>query len=323
MSASPRLVFFGNSQSVFSNRFFAPLLEADCEVVGVVDLPPEKRQSTNPGIMSGLPSFVEMARERKIPVFEPSNPNSPEFVETSASLTPDVFLAAGYMFLLKPALLSIPHILAINFHASLLPAYRGKHPVFWALRNGERLTGLTAHVMDPHFDTGDILYQMRVRTRKRDTVSTLYDRIIEKSVPLVPRLVSDIRQGRLHRMPQLERGASYFSSISAEDFHLDWGRSAESLRCWIQTSPGECWRVVAGRRVYFLDAKVVRYQGTAVPGQLIHLGRSSATVATGEDALVVHWVRPEGEDKRPLARFCAELGLKAGDVLGIKGDNDA
>ncbi len=321
MSASLRLVFFGNSQSVLSNRFFPPLLETACEVVGVVDLPPAKRQSTNPWSVSGLPSFVDLARERKIPVFEPSNPNSPEFLETLSSLTPDLFLAAGYMFLLKPALLSIPHVLAINFHASLLPAYRGKHPVFRALRNGEHLTGMTAHVMDPHFDTGDILYQARVRTRKRDTVSTLYDRIIEKSLPLVPRLIADIAQGRLHRLPQAESGASYFSSTSAEDFHLDWSRSAESLFRWIQTSPGECWRMVAGRRVYFMDAKVIHYPGATTPGQLIRLGRSTATLATGKDALVVHWVKPEGEDKRPLSQLCAELGLKTGDVLGIKEEN--
>jgi methionyl-tRNA formyltransferase len=321
--SSLRLVFFGNSQSVLSNRLFTPLLESPCELIGVVDLPSAKRQSTNPWNTSGLPSFVDLARQQEIPIFEPSSPNSPEFAETLAALNPDLFLAAGYMFLLKPALLSVPHILAINFHASLLPAYRGKHPVFWALRHGERLTGMTAHVMDPHFDTGDILYRVRVRTRKRDTVSSLYDRIIEKSVPLVPRIITDIGQGRLHRMPQPESGASYFSSIDAEDFHLDWGCPAESLFRWIQTSPGECWRVVAGRRVYFMDARVIHYKGVMLPGQLIQLGRSTAMLATGQDALAVHWVQPEGEEKRPLARFCAELGLKAGDVLGTKEGNAA
>jgi methionyl-tRNA formyltransferase len=315
VSASLRLVFFGNSQSVFSNRFFTPLLEAPCEVVGVVDLPPEKRQSTNPWSVSDLPSFVDLARERGIPVFEPSSPNTPEFVETLSSLTPDLFLAAGYMFLLKPPLLSIPRLLAINLHASLLPAYRGKHPVFWALRNGEHQAGLTAHVMDPRFDTGDILYQVQVRTHKRDTVSTLYDRIIEKSVSLVPRLIADVAQGTLRRTPQPEAGASYFSSVSDEDFHLDWTRTAESLRCWIQTSPGECWKMVGSRRVYFMDAEVIRYLGAATPGQLIQLGKYTATLATGKDALVVRWVRPEGGDKRSLSGFCAELGLKVGDIL--------
>ena len=323
MSASLRVVFFGNSQSLFSNRFFSPLLDAPCNLVGVVDVPPAKRQSTNPWTATGLPSFVDAARARGTPVFEPSNPNTPDFAGSLAALVPDLFLAAGYMFLLKPQLLSIPRIVAINFHASLLPAYRGKHPVFWALRNGERQAGLTAHVMDPRFDTGDILYQVRVRTHKRDTVSTLYDRIIEKSVSLVPRLITDAAQGTLRPIPQPEAGASYFSSVGDENFHLDWTRSAESLQCWIQISPGECWRMVGGKRVYFMDAEVIRYQDAATPGQLIQLGRYTSTLATGEDALVVHWVQPEGEGKRPLSQLCAELGLKVGDVLGQMEDNAA
>ena len=315
MSVNLRVVFFGNSQSSFSNRFFTPLLKAPCELAGVVDVPPAKRQSTNPWIATELPNFVDEARAQGTPVLEPSNPNAPDFVRTLSALSPDLFLAAGYMCLLKPQLLSIPRLVAINFHASLLPAYRGKHPVFWALRNGERWVGLTAHVMDPRFDTGDILYQVRVRTYKKDTVSTLYDRIIEKSVSLVPRLITDAARGTLRRIPQLETGASYFSSVSDEDFHIDWTHAAENLRRWIQTSPGECWQMVGGKRVHFIDAKVVRYLGTATPGQLIRLGRNTATLATGEDALVVHWVRPEGEGNRPFSRLCAELGLKIGDVL--------
>jgi methionyl-tRNA formyltransferase len=312
---NPRVVFFGNSQSVFSNRFFFPLLEAPCDLVGVVDVPLTKRQSTNPWTASGLHNFVDQAHTHGTPFFEPVNPNNPEFFSTLTALSPDLFVAAGYMFLLKPPLLSIPRIVAVNFHASLLPAYRGKHPVFWALRNGERLVGLTAHVMDPHFDTGDILYQVRVRTRKRDTVSSLYGRVIDKGVPLVPRLIADITQGSLCRIPQPEAGTSYYSSVSDEDFHIDWSQTAESLCCWILTSPGECWHKVGNQRVYFLDAEVIHFPGALTPGELIHLGRYSATLATGDDALLVHWIQPEGEDKCSLSRFCAKLGLKVGDAL--------
>jgi methionyl-tRNA formyltransferase len=315
VSASLRIVFFGNSQSIFSNRFFSPLLDAPCDLVGVVDVPPAKRQSTNPWTAASLPSFIDEARARGTPTFEPFNPNTPDFIGKLATFSPDLFLAAGYMFLLKSPLLSTPRIVAVNLHASLLPAYRGKHPVFWALRNGERLAGLTAHVMDPQFDTGDILYQVRVRTRKQDSVSSLYDRIIEKGVPLVPRLIADIVQGQLRRIPQPESGASYFSSVSEEDFHIDWTHSAESLRRWIQTSPGECWQMVGGRCVYCMDAEVIRYPGAMIPGELIHFGRYSATLATGEDALAVRWVQPQGEEKRSLSRLCAELGLKVGDVF--------
>jgi methionyl-tRNA formyltransferase len=315
VSSNLRIVFFGNSQSFFSNRFFTPLLEAPCDLVGVVDVPPTKRQSTNPWTATRQSSFVDTAHARGTPAFEPPNPNTPEFIGALAAFAPDLFIAAGYMFLLKPPLLSIARIIAVNFHASLLPAYRGKHPVFWALRNGERQAGLTAHVMDPRFDTGGILYQVRVRTRRRDTVSTLYDRIIEKSVSLVPRLIGDVSQGTLKPTPQPEASASYFSSVSDEHFHLDWTRSAESLRRWIQTSPGECWRMMGGRRMYYMDAEVIRYKGVATPGQLIKLGRYTATLATGEDALVLRWVQLDGEGKRPLSQLCEELGLKVGDVV--------
>ena len=315
MSPNLRIIFFGNSQSVFSNRFFTPLVDTPCDLAGVVDVPPAKRQSTNPWTASGIPSFVDTSRVRGTPVFEPSNPNTPDFQETLAGLAPDLFLAAGYMFLLKPPLISIPRLLAVNLHASLLPAYRGKHPVFWALRNGERQAGLSAHVMDPHFDTGDILYQVRVRTRKLDKVSSLYDRIIEKSISLVPRLIADVARGSLPRTPQLPDGATYFSSVSEADFHLDWTHPAENLRRLIQTSPGECWRMVAGRCVYFLNAEVIRYRGAETPGELIRLGRYSATLATGQDALVVRWVRPEGGEKRSIAGFCMEMGLRVGSNL--------
>ena len=321
MSFKLRVVFFGNSQSVFSNRFFDPLLGAPCELVGVVDVPPGKRQSTNPSTDTGFPSFINAVHARGLLSFEPSDPNSPDFEQILAELHPDIFLAAGYMFLLKPHLLAIPRIAAINLHASLLPAYRGKHPVFWALRNGERWAGLTAHVMDPRFDTGDILFQVRVRTRRRDSVSTLYDRIIEKSLFLVPRLITDATKGTLHRRAQPEDGASYFSSVTPEDFHLDWTRPAENLQRWIQISPGECWRTVGGKRLYFMDAEIVRDVVGMTPGQLMQHGRTSSMLATGQGALVVRWVQPEGADKLRLSRLCQEWGMKAGDLLGTMEEN--
>ena len=174
---------------------------------------------------------------------------------------------------------------------------------------------MSVHVMDPHFDTGDILYQVRVRTRKLDTVNSLYDRIIEKSISLVPRLIADVAHGSLPRIKQQQDGATYFSSVGDSDFHLEWTRPAESLRRWIQTSPGECWCMVAGQRLYFLNAEVEPYSGPAIPGELIRLGRYSATLATGQDALVVRWVRPEAGDKRSVAGFCTEMGLRVGSIL--------
>jgi methionyl-tRNA formyltransferase len=312
-----RVIFFGNSESVFSNRHFQALWEAPCQVAGAVDVPPTRRASTNTRPLSGVPTWVEMARRQGIPAFEPTSPNLPEFVQTISDLKPDLFLAVGYTNLLKEAILSVPRILSANFHASLLPAYRGKHPVFWALRNGERWSGLTVHVMDSGLDTGDILYQVRVQTRKRDTVASLYDRIMDRSVNLVARLIRDAEQGKLRRTAQSEAGASYYSSVSAEDFRLDWSHHAEQLRRWIQTSPGQCFCDIAARRVFLQDAdtETVPAAESVSPGMLIRIGRTSCTVAAGKDALRLRWVRLDQQNEKSMPQLCREFGLEQGDLL--------
>jgi methionyl-tRNA formyltransferase len=305
---SLRVVFFGNSEGVFSNRHFQELLVAPCALAGVVDVPPAKRTSTNTRSVEGS-SFVELARGRGIPAFEPASPNEPDFVEAVSALQPDLFIAVGYMNLLKAEILRVPRLLATNFHASLLPAYRGKHPLFWALRDGERMVGLTVHVMDPGFDTGDILYQVRLRTRRSDTVADVYDRLMVKSVRLIGRLIADTEKGKLRRRPQPQRGASYFSSVCEEDRRLDWSLEAERLRRWIQVSSGQCYSLIAGRKIFFLDAEVVPRRPSIAPGTVVEIGRKSVTIAAGRRALRVGKVRvDQGSERSAPEVFREQVG---------------
>ena len=302
------VVFFGNSEGVFSNRHFQALLMAPCVLAGVVDVPSAKRTSTNTRSVEGS-SFVELARARSIPTFEPASPNEPDFVEAVRALRPDLFIAVGYMNLLKVEILRVPRLLAANFHASLLPAYRGKHPLFWALRNGERTVGLTVHVMDPGFDTGDILYQVRLRTRRSDTVAGVYDRLMVKSVRLVGRLIAHATKGELRRRPQPQCGASYFSSVREQDRRLDWLLEAERLRRWIQVSPGQCYSLFGGRKIFFLDAAVVPRRRSIAPGTVVEIGRESVTIATGRCALRVGKVRvDQGSERSAPEVFREQVG---------------
>jgi methionyl-tRNA formyltransferase len=206
-----RVVFFGNSEAAFSNRHFEALLTSPCDNVAVVDVPPGRRTSTN--IAVAATNFIETARARGIPVHEPGSPNTPGFIAAMRRLKPDIFLAVGYTNLLKVELLGAPRLLAANFHASLLPAYRGRHPLYWALQNGEKWVGLTVHAMDQGLDTGDILYQVREAVLPGDTVADLYERIMVQSVPLIGRLLADAAAGTLTRRPQGTEGASYYGAI--------------------------------------------------------------------------------------------------------------
>jgi methionyl-tRNA formyltransferase len=72
--------------------------------------------------------------------------------------------------------------------------------------------------MDTDFDTGNILYQIQVKVEGNDTVASLYTRIMDKSVALIPRLISDAHSGRLTATPQEQFPwkPSYYSSTAEE-----------------------------------------------------------------------------------------------------------
>jgi methionyl-tRNA formyltransferase len=311
---SIRVVFLGNSASTFTARHFRALLETPAELIAAVDVPPASRQTTNP-LPADLPNFVDVARQRSIPVFEPSNPNDPAFIAALRDLCPDLFLAVGYALILKEEILGVPQLLAVNFHASLLPSYRGKHPVFWTLRGGEKWSGLTVHAMDRGIDTGDILYQVKVRTRRDDTVASLYDRIMDQSVKLVGRLVGDATHETVPRCPQPEGEGSYYSSTSEADFRINWSWPAEKIRRYITATPGQCFAEIGERRVYFHNAEVESATKTMPPGTLLRVGRTRAAVAAGQGVVTSTRIQVKNGELESFAAFCRRRGLIPGDVL--------
>lgn len=309
-----RVVFFGNSQSQFSNRHFQALLEVPCNLAGVVDVPASERDSTNPA-SDGSPGFPLTAARRGVVFFEPANPNQPEFIAQMQEFEPDLFLSIGYPKIFRSDLLKVPRRLSVNFHASLLPAYRGKHPIFWCLRNGERWSGLSVHVMNSGVDTGDLLYQIRLRTRQDDTVASLYHRIIERSVNLVGLLMMDIEDNELIRTPQPVQGASNYSSITEQDFHLNWDLPSRTLQRWINITPGQCYAFVRGKLVYFMNAISVDQSQRSKPGEIVQVRSRSVLIATGDGLLRSGPIRLANGCQMSLAAYCRQVGLTTGDLL--------
>ena len=309
-----RVIFLGNSSSAFSRRHLSALVKQSDHLVALVDVPLSERGTTNPAA-DELPDFAATARKFHLPLFSPSSPNTQQFATDLRRLAPDLFIAAGYPLILKSPALEIPRLLAANFHASLLPHYRGKHPVFWTLRGGERWAGLTVHAMDAGIDTGDILYQVRVRTRRADTVASLYTRIMDKSVTLIEQLLSDARNGSIPRQTQPQDAGSYYSSIENEDYHLDWDWPAEKIRRHIAITPGKCFFKIQNRAVYFHNAETETLANPVLPGTLLQIRRKWAAVATAQGTLTSRQVQVMDEPVETFAGFCRRMDLNPGDRL--------
>jgi len=131
----------------------------------------------------------------------------------------DFIVSYGYRHIIKPSVLRMFPLAAVNLHISMLPNSRGAHPVFWSVVHKLPL-GVTIHLLDDGLDTGNILFQREVRVDcHQHTFSSLYSAHCDEIVSLFYESWRYIRtsecagwrqQGRptIHRSRDLERWTS-------------------------------------------------------------------------------------------------------------------
>src|SRR5512140_1468707 len=122
-------------------------------------------------------SVMQTAEEYDLPVMTPEDANVSSVISKVANLAPDFLFSFYYRRVLKPALLALPKRGALNMHGSLLPKYRGRAPVNWAIIRGETETGATLHYMTEKPDNGDIVAQQAVPILPNDTAHEVFQKV--------------------------------------------------------------------------------------------------------------------------------------------------
>jgi len=174
-------------------------------------------------------SVAATAAECGIPTAAPRDPNAMEFVRRVSSLAPDFMFSFYYRAMLKPSLLRIPSRGALNMHGSLLPRYRGRAPVNWAVLFGERETGATLHYMTEKPDAGNIVAQTVVPILPDDTAREVFDKVTVAAEMTLDRALPALLDGTAPRIAQdLARG-SYYGGRTPEDGTIDWSRDATTI----------------------------------------------------------------------------------------------
>jgi len=146
---------------------------------------------------------------------------------------PDLLLSAAHQRIIRPSEFEIPRVGSVGLHPSLLPRYRGSHPLWWAIRNRETEAGITLYVLDEGIDTGPILAQQRVAIHPDDSFRSLYLRTIAEIGPMLEELVASIQAtGHLPpAVPQDESQATYFAAPTDAQMNGSlWTRAAARLR---------------------------------------------------------------------------------------------
>ena len=145
----------------------------------------------------------------------------------------DILLSVNYLFILESDILNIAR-LAVNFHGSLLPKYRGRTPHVWAIINGERETGITAHLMNEKCDDGDIIKQIVIPISEEDTGAMILAKYNDIYPQMVMAVVDELEKGNIKSTPQDISKATYFGKRTPDDGKINWDWQKERIRNWVR-----------------------------------------------------------------------------------------
>lgn len=174
-------------------------------------------------------SVARVAADLELPVFAPEDVNHPLWIERIQQMQPDIIFSFYYRNMICDEILSSAPRGGFNLHGSLLPKYRGRAPINWALVNGEKETGVTLHKMVKKADAGPIAGQHKVIISDADTALTLHAKMRDAAQELLRDLLPKMNNASLHLVPQKEADASYFGRRTAADGEIHWQKSASAI----------------------------------------------------------------------------------------------
>lgn len=279
-----RVVFLGNhTVGVTALR----ALSEEVEITGVVAHPPDPEDGTR------YESVYDKACQWGFPVIRGKGQalEVASFVQQAA---PDLLWVTDYRYLLPEGLVALAPRGAVNLHPSLLPRFRGRASINWAILYGESQIGLTAHFVAPGVDTGNIIEQICITLTKEEDVGDALERLIPLYDVLTRKVIHRFLAGPVQGTPQNHENATEFPARKPEDGQIDWSRPAYQVRDLVRAVaapyPG-AFVDFSGIRLYIWRARtssVPEGWQDAVPGTILaSRDDGSFLVQCSDEALLV------------------------------------
>jgi methionyl-tRNA formyltransferase len=280
---APRILFFGYSQ--VGHDCLSLLLERGDNVIALMT------HEDNPGEKIWFETPAAAARGRGVPVHAPAKVGTPEWVDRIAAMSPDLILSVYYRNMISTKVLALAPLGAFNMHGSLLPRYRGRAPINWAVLHGEPRIGMTLHRMVREPDAGSIVDQEGVDIGPRDTTEQAFRKALPCARLVLARQIDALLSGTATETPQDPAEATYFGGRSPEDGRIDWSQPSRGIfnliRAVTDPYPGAFTDFGAARlMVWWAEHESPAALGrSGRPGEVLLV--SPLVVATGDGALEV------------------------------------
>jgi len=192
-----------------------------------IDLVVTHQDDPNENVWFG--SVKKLCEEKNIAYLTPNANQLIDLVPQIQELAPDYLFSFYYRHMIPTELLACAKIAALNMHGSLLPKYRGRAPVNWAILHGETETGATLHVMEAKPDAGDIVGQSVVSIGPNETATEVFGKVSQAAVTVMNQLLPELVQGHVPRKPNPLALGSYFGGRKPADGQILWQQTAKQV----------------------------------------------------------------------------------------------
>ena len=257
-----------------------------------------------PGETIWFESVEQLAREYGLPVLTPDQPNSEALYQKIAELSPDFIFSFYYRHMLPARLLSLAKEGAFNMHGSLLPKYRGRVPVNWAVLYGEQETGATLHEMTVKPDAGAIIAQTAVPILPDDTAHEVFKKVTVAAEQTLWQALPGLIDGTVSRRPNDVSRGSYFGGRKPEDGRIDWTCPAQQvynlIRAVAPPYPG-AFTELAQHRVTVARARLLSTSFQNLPLGLQLIDNRLIGICGDKHGILIHELNLDGVAISPEA----------------------
>ncbi len=309
----PRTLFIGSVE--FSRTCLRELVRRRSNLVAVLSVSPRQARFNS--------DFVDLepfARAHRIPFYRIGRVSDPETVDLIRSLDPDLIFVFGFSQLIPSEVLQIPRLGNIGTHPSLLPRDRGRHPLIWALVDGQTECGLTFFFLDKGADSGDILWQQRFPIEKEDDAGSLYEKISTLAVEAITEFLPGLEAGEAPRVAQDPSKATVRRKRGAEDGVIDWNTPAENCHNLVRALTRPYVAATAhidGIEVRVWKSRIENDPGSlpdlreGSPGQILKIQGNQLAVKTADGVLWLTEWESAGDPQIQLGAIFGPSGMES------------
>ena len=295
-----RIVYFGTPD--FAIPPLKLLHQSTHEIISIVTSPDKK---SGRGLNVRKSPVKKQGEKFSIPVLQPNDFNDDEFISNLRKVKADIFIVVAFKKL-PSQIFTMPKHGSINLHASLLPKYRGAAPIFHALLNGEKETGITTFVINEKIDEGMILLQEKIHVSENANSADLHDALSHEGARLLLETINKIEADDINPIKQKNDFFSKAPKIKKTDCKIDWNKKSVDIHNLIRAlspSPGAFTFLEQKRmKIFSTRMDIIDIHKELSPGEICYFN-SNLLVGTVDGFIIVDEIQLEGKGKMNVNDF--------------------